>query len=145
MDWMTGPWLLMRQDFSVCHSVETNSSSRTHPASCPLGARVLFSGVMWPGYEIDHLPPSRVEVKNAWSYTSTPPYSCISWCLITSQAQLSPLLLGTLQRIIEKMLWDTSGYYLLETEENHTQPWYSGQDSSWNSWYRWWEKICKVN
>jgi hypothetical protein len=25
------------------------------------------------GCEADHSPPSRAEVKNAWSYTSTPP------------------------------------------------------------------------
>jgi len=26
-----------------------------------------------PGREADHLPPTSVEVKDAWSYTSTPP------------------------------------------------------------------------
>jgi len=26
-----------------------------------------------PGREADHSPPSSAEVKNAWSYTSTPP------------------------------------------------------------------------
>jgi hypothetical protein len=30
----------------------------------------------WP------LPPSGAEFKNAWSYTSTPPYVFIAWCLI---------------------------------------------------------------
>jgi hypothetical protein len=29
-------------------------------------------GVEWPGREADHSPPSSPEVKNAWSYTSTP-------------------------------------------------------------------------
>jgi hypothetical protein len=29
--------------------------------------------VKWPGREADHSPPSSAEVKNAWSYTSTPP------------------------------------------------------------------------
>jgi hypothetical protein len=33
----------------------------------------LFLGVKWPGREADHSPPSSDEVKNAWSYTSTPP------------------------------------------------------------------------
>jgi hypothetical protein len=28
--------------------------------------------VKWPGREADHSPPSNAEVKNAWSYTSTP-------------------------------------------------------------------------
>jgi hypothetical protein len=29
-------------------------------------------GVKRPGRETDHSPPSSAEVKNAWSYTSTP-------------------------------------------------------------------------
>jgi hypothetical protein len=33
----------------------------------------LSLGVKWPGREADHSFPSRAEVKNAWSYTSTPP------------------------------------------------------------------------
>jgi hypothetical protein len=35
-------------------------------------AGALYLGVMWPGRKTDHSPPSSVEVKNAWSYTSTP-------------------------------------------------------------------------
>jgi hypothetical protein len=35
--------------------------------------RALSLGVKRPGREADHSPPSRAEVKNAWSYTSTPP------------------------------------------------------------------------
>jgi len=31
-----------------------------------------FSGLKRPGSEVDHSPPSSVEVKNAWSCTSTP-------------------------------------------------------------------------
>jgi len=33
----------------------------------------LSLGVKRPGREADHSPPSSTEVKNAWSYTSTPP------------------------------------------------------------------------
>jgi hypothetical protein len=33
----------------------------------------LYLGVKLPGREADHSPPSSAEVKNAWSYTSTPP------------------------------------------------------------------------
>jgi hypothetical protein len=33
----------------------------------------LSVGVKWPGREADHSLPSSAEVKNAWSYTSTPP------------------------------------------------------------------------
>jgi hypothetical protein len=32
----------------------------------------LIPGRKWPGCEADHSPPSSAEVKNAWSYTSTP-------------------------------------------------------------------------
>jgi hypothetical protein len=34
----------------------------------------LSLGVKWPEPEADHLPPSNAEVKNAWSYNSTPQY-----------------------------------------------------------------------
>jgi hypothetical protein len=34
----------------------------------------LSLGIKRPGREADHLAPSSAEVKNAWSYTSTPPY-----------------------------------------------------------------------
>jgi hypothetical protein len=33
----------------------------------------LSLGVMWPGHEADHLPPSSIKVKNAWSYIPPPP------------------------------------------------------------------------
>jgi hypothetical protein len=35
-----------------------------------------------PGREADHSPPSSAEVKNAWSYTSTPQYVFVAWCLV---------------------------------------------------------------
>jgi hypothetical protein len=34
------------------------------------------------GCQSDHSPPSSVEVNNAWSYTSTPPYVFMTWCLV---------------------------------------------------------------
>jgi hypothetical protein len=45
----------------------------------------LFLGVKQPGREVDHLPPSSVEVKNACNYTSTPPIRLHG--LVLSQAQ----------------------------------------------------------
>jgi hypothetical protein len=39
-------------------------------------------GVKRPGREVDHLPPSSAEVKNASSYTSTPQYVFMAWCLV---------------------------------------------------------------
>jgi hypothetical protein len=43
---------------------------------CPPIQRVpgdLSPGVKRPGREADHIPLSSTEVKNTWSYTSTPP------------------------------------------------------------------------
>jgi hypothetical protein len=42
----------------------------------------LSLGVKRPGREADHSPPYSAEVKNAWSYTSTPQYVFIAWCLV---------------------------------------------------------------
>jgi hypothetical protein len=39
-------------------------------------------GVKRPGRDIDHLPPSNAEIKNAWSHTSAP-YIFMAWCLVT--------------------------------------------------------------
>jgi hypothetical protein len=44
-----------------------------HPLSYPMGNRGSFRGGKAAGAEDDHSPPSSAEVKNGWSYTSTPP------------------------------------------------------------------------
>jgi hypothetical protein len=41
-----------------------------------------------PGRESDHAPPSSAEVKNAWSYTSTPPIRLHGVVLSSAQRQL---------------------------------------------------------
>jgi hypothetical protein len=51
----------------------------THPPIQWVPA-VLSLGVKRPGREADHSTPSSAEVKNAWSYTSTPPYVFVAWC-----------------------------------------------------------------
>jgi hypothetical protein len=43
-----------------------NFQSNGYPGFFPLG-------VKRPGRETDHSPPHNADVKNAWSYTSTPP------------------------------------------------------------------------
>jgi hypothetical protein len=50
------------RNFSPHHRVQTGSGA--HLASCTRGP--------FPGDEADHSPPSSAEIKNAWSYTSTP-------------------------------------------------------------------------
>jgi len=42
----------------------------------------LSLGIKRPGSEADQSPPSSVGVKIAWSYTSTPPYAFMAWCLV---------------------------------------------------------------
>jgi hypothetical protein len=54
--------------FSPHRRVQTGSGA--HPASYTMSTRALSLGVKWPGREADN---SSAEVKNAWSYTSTPP------------------------------------------------------------------------
>jgi hypothetical protein len=55
------------------HHRNIQTGSGTHPAPYPMGTRVLSLRVKRPGREADHSPPSSAEVKNAWSYTFTPP------------------------------------------------------------------------
>jgi hypothetical protein len=57
----------------------------------------LSLGVNRSGREADHSPPSSAEVKNAWSYTSTPPIRLHGVVLSSAQGQLYlPLPLPTL-------------------------------------------------
>jgi hypothetical protein len=58
-------------NFSLHHCVQNGSAA--HPASYPMGTRGSFPGVKQQGCEADHSPPSSAEVRNTWSYTSTPP------------------------------------------------------------------------
>jgi hypothetical protein len=72
--------------FSLCHGVQTGSGA--HPASCSIGTCGSFPGVKWQGRETDHSLPSSAEVKNAWSYTSTPPICLHGVELSKAQGQL---------------------------------------------------------
>jgi hypothetical protein len=59
-------------NFSLHHCVQNGSGA--HPASYPMSTRGSFPWIKRPGHEADHSPQSSAEVKNAWSYTSTPQY-----------------------------------------------------------------------
>jgi hypothetical protein len=48
----------------------------------------LTPGIKQKGREADHSPASSDKVKNAWSYTSTPPNVYIAWCLIKQEVRL---------------------------------------------------------
>jgi hypothetical protein len=48
--------------------------SGSHPAPCSMGFWSLFREAKRPGRKVDHAHPSSAQVKNKWSYVSTPPY-----------------------------------------------------------------------
>jgi hypothetical protein len=48
----------------------------------------LSLGIKRPEHEADHSPPSSTEVKNVWSYTSTPQYAFMEWCSVKAQEHL---------------------------------------------------------
>jgi hypothetical protein len=56
--------------FCLLQNVQTNCGA--HPASYSMLTTVLSQGVNQLGREVDHLLPSSADVKNEWSYTSTP-------------------------------------------------------------------------
>jgi hypothetical protein len=58
--------------FSLHHRVQNGSG--VHPASIQWVLGAISPGVKRPGREADHSHPSSSEVRNAWSYTSTPQY-----------------------------------------------------------------------
>jgi hypothetical protein len=47
----------------------------------------LSLGVKRPECEADHSPATSAEVKNAWSYTSTPKYAFMAWFSVEAQGQ----------------------------------------------------------
>jgi hypothetical protein len=49
------------------------------------------------GREADHSPPSSADVKNAWRYTSIPPYVSMEWCLIKDRIRLHGVELSEAQ------------------------------------------------
>jgi hypothetical protein len=50
-------------------------------------------GVKRPGREAHHSPPSSAEIKNVWSYTSTPQYTFMAWCSVKSTGTTFPFTL----------------------------------------------------
>jgi hypothetical protein len=65
---------------SFRHCVRTDSG--VQPGSYPMGTASFSSGAKRPWRESDHSPTSCTEVKNVWSYTSTPQYVFMVCCLI---------------------------------------------------------------
>jgi hypothetical protein len=57
-------------NFYLHHCIQNSSGPTQPPSQWVSGALPL--GVKRPGREANHSPPSSAELKNAWSYTSTP-------------------------------------------------------------------------
>jgi hypothetical protein len=80
------------RDSSPCRGWEFYSSQCTDllwgpPSLYSMGIRSSFLGVKRLGCKADHLPPSSAEVKDVWSYTSTPPI-CLHGVAVKAQGQL---------------------------------------------------------
>jgi hypothetical protein len=82
----------MRQEAGVRVSIGARflSSSRRPdrlwgpPSLLPNGYGMRsFAGGKAAGREADHSPPTSAEVKNTWIYAATPPYTFMTYCLIS--------------------------------------------------------------
>jgi hypothetical protein len=60
----------------------------------------LSLGLKRPGREADRSPPSNAEVKNAWSYTSTPQYVFMACCLVKHRGNFTFTIL--VNRVVKK-------------------------------------------
>jgi hypothetical protein len=54
-------------------------------------AGTLSLGVKRSVCEADHLPPCSAEIKNVWSYTSTPKYVFMAWCVLKHRSNFTLL------------------------------------------------------
>jgi hypothetical protein len=61
-----------------------------------------------PGRESDNSPPSS-DVKNAWSHTSTPPYVCMTYCLVTYRIHFQGLVVKHTDLTRHKDVWGSGG------------------------------------
>jgi hypothetical protein len=83
-------------NFSLHHHVQNGSGTTQPPIQWVPGG--LSLGVKRPGREAGHSPPSSAEVKNAWSYTSTPQYVFMAWCLVKHRDSFNFTLEGKTHR-----------------------------------------------
>jgi len=55
----------------LSHLSDQQACCGAHPASFSVSTRV-FTGVKWPGREVNHSPPSSADLNYEWSYASSP-------------------------------------------------------------------------
>jgi hypothetical protein len=78
-DWLQAGWL-RGQSLGPSEGKISLLSIPSRPVLVPTHPPIqwvlqaLFSGVKWQRHEADHSPQSSAEVKNTWSYNSTPPH-----------------------------------------------------------------------
>jgi hypothetical protein len=60
----------------------------------------LSLGVKRPVREADHSSASSAEVKTAWSYTSTPQYAFMAWCLVKHRDKFTSTFASHLRLIL---------------------------------------------
>jgi len=60
-------------DGNFCLRSASKKNSGAHPVSFLMGTRAVIPTVKLQDRGTDHSTPSSAEVKNAWSYNSTPP------------------------------------------------------------------------
>jgi hypothetical protein len=65
-------------NFSLHHRVVPALGPTQYPIQWAPGTHFLVIMRAWR--EADHSPPPSAEIKNAWSYTSTPQYAFMAWC-----------------------------------------------------------------
>ena len=66
--------------FYLPHSVHTGSVAKA--SSSPRAPRTFPSAAKWAVSGVEHSPPSSINIKNAWSYTSTFFYYSMDRCLM---------------------------------------------------------------
>jgi len=74
------PWQGGRRDIVLFATLSKPAVGPTQP---PLQLVPGGSGVKRPRSESDHTPTSSAKTNDEWSYTSTPQYVFMAWCLVT--------------------------------------------------------------
>jgi hypothetical protein len=65
----------------------THTGSGVHPASYPMGTRVLSLGVKQLSCEADHSPPSSTEIRMCGAIPPLPKYAFMAWCSVKRKAE----------------------------------------------------------
>jgi hypothetical protein len=102
----------------------TASRTALEPTQPPIqwvpGALTL--GIKRPGLEADHSPPSSAEVKNAWSYTSTPPVRLHGGAQLKYRDNFTFTHYRTMQLNTSVLIVEPRFHHMNVNVDNHNQP-----------------------